>query len=80
MKLGLTEGELSNILTRQLLILFLIPIAVATIHGAVALTALQHMFGYSLLKESFMVLGTFVFVQIIYFLLIRARYIKQVLS
>ncbi|BBI33796.1 FtsX-like permease family protein [Cohnella abietis] len=79
-KLGLTEGELSKILTRQLMILFFVPIAVATIHGAVALTAMQSMFQYSLMKESFLVLGAFVLIQIIYFLLIRSRYIKQVLA
>ncbi|MCD9021906.1 FtsX-like permease family protein [Cohnella silvisoli] len=80
MKLGLTDGELSKILTNQLLILFFVPIVVATIHGGVALTSLQHMFGYSFMKESFMVLGTFVLIQMVYFLLIRSRYIKQVIA
>jgi putative ABC transport system permease protein len=80
MKLGLTDGELSHIVTKQLVILFFVPIAVATVHGAIALTALQHMFGYSMMKESFLVLGSFVSVQLIYFLFIRVRYIKQVLA
>jgi len=78
MKLGLTDGELSSVITKQLAILFLVPIGVATVHGAVALTALQHMFSYSLVKESAIVLGSFVLVQLIYFLLIRVRYIRQV--
>jgi len=78
MKIGLTDGELSNVITKQLAILFLVPIGVATVHGAVALTALQHMFNYSLAKESAIVLGSFVLVQLIYFLLIRVRYIRQV--
>lgn len=64
----------------RLVILFFVPITVATIHGAISLTALQHMFGYSMIKESSMVLGSFVSVQLIYFLFIRSRYIKQVLS
>ncbi|WEK55982.1 MAG: ABC transporter permease [Candidatus Cohnella colombiensis] len=80
MKLGLTEGELSGILTKQLIMLFLVPIAVATIHGAVALTALQHLFGYSLMKESLLVLASFVGIQMIYFVAIRSKYIKQVLA
>ncbi|QMV44721.1 FtsX-like permease family protein [Cohnella cholangitidis] len=79
-KLGLTNGELSGILTKQLLILFFIPIAVATVHGAVALTSMQNMFGYSLMKESILVLGTFVLIQFVYFVGIRARYVKQVIS
>jgi putative ABC transport system permease protein len=78
MKLGLTDGELSSVITKQLAILFLVPIGVATVHGAVALTALQHMFNYSLVKESVIVLGGFVLVQLIYFLLIRFRYIRLV--
>lgn len=80
MKLGLTDGELSQIVTKQLIILFFVPIVVATVHGAVALTALQNMFEYSMMRESFMVLGAFVLVQLVYFLFIRARYIKQVLA
>ncbi|QJD82695.1 FtsX-like permease family protein [Cohnella herbarum] len=79
-KLGLTDRELSSILTKQLLILFFVPIGVAFVHGAVALTSMQRMFEYSLIKESFLVLGTFVLIQAIYFLLIRSRYIKQVSS
>ncbi|TVY02197.1 FtsX-like permease family protein [Cohnella terricola] len=77
-KLGLTDRELSGILTKQLLILFFVPIAVAFVHGAVALTSMQNMFGYSLMKTSLTVLGTFVLIQLIYFLSIRVRYIKQV--
>jgi putative ABC transport system permease protein len=77
-KLGLTEGEMSGIVTKQLAILFLAPIGVAAVHGAVALTALQHMFSYNLFKESAAVLGTFVIIQLLYFLMIRSRYIRQV--
>lgn len=77
-KLGLTDRELSGIISKQLALLFLLPICVATVHGAVALTALQHMFDHSLLKETVMVLGSFVLVQLCYFLLIRSRYIHQV--
>jgi len=51
---------------------------VATVHGAVALTALQNMFGYSLIRESATVLGTFVLIQIVYFLVFRVWYIRQV--
>jgi putative ABC transport system permease protein len=77
-KLGLTDGELSGIVTKQLAILFLMPIAVAAVHGAVALTALQHMFAYNLIKESAAVLGVFILIQVVYFLAVRSRYIRQV--
>ncbi len=77
-KLGLTNKELSKIMTVQLAILFFIPIVVAVIHGAIALTALQNMFNYSLVKESILVLGSFTLIQIVYFLFIRMGYIRKI--
>ena len=77
-KMGLTDKELSKVITRQTAILFFAPIVVALIHGAVALTALSHFFDYNLVKESSMVLGSFFVIQIIYFIIVRFVYIKQV--
>ncbi|MBS4219814.1 ABC transporter permease [Bacillus sp. FJAT-49711] len=77
-KLGLTDKELSRITTIQLALLFFVPIIVAMIHGAVALTALEHMFSFSLLKESTLVLSSFGLIQIIYFLFIRTNYIRKI--
>ncbi|GIO22781.1 ABC transporter permease [Oceanobacillus sp. J11TS1] len=77
-KMGLTEKELKKVLNRQTALLFFAPIAVALIHGAVALTALSNMFFYSLLKESTMVLSLFLVIQIVYFFIVRFYYIRQV--
>ncbi|MFP9129581.1 ABC transporter permease [Niallia sp. BSM11] len=77
-KMGLTEKELKNVLTRQTAILFFTPILVALIHGAVALTALSHLFYYDLTKISTAVLGVFTLIQIIYFAIVRFFYTKQV--
>ncbi|WP_233713613.1 FtsX-like permease family protein [Lederbergia citri] len=77
-KLGLTDKELSKIITIQLALLFFVPIIVAVIHGAVALTALEHMFNFSLVKESTLVLSSFGCIQIIYFLFIRFNYIRKI--
>ncbi|MHA7965957.1 FtsX-like permease family protein [Paenibacillus sp. CAU 1782] len=79
-KLGLGEKELSSILTRQLAILFFAPILVALIHGAVALTSLSKMMEYSIFYESVTVLGIFLAVQVIYYLVVRHLYIKQIMS
>lgn len=79
-KIGLTDHELGTVLTKQLLILFFAPIVVAVIHGAVALTALHNMFEYNLMKPSMTVLGAFVLIQLVYFLLIRTKYIANVKS
>lgn len=76
-KVGLTSGELAKVVTIRLALLFFVPIGVATFHGAVALTALGQMFEYSLLKENAIVLSIFVGVQIVYFIVIRSRYLKQ---
>lgn len=80
MKLGLTSRELSKIVTCQMAILFFLPIAVALIHGAVALTALQGMFHFSLIKESIIVLSAFAIIQVAYFFVIRSGYLRQLRS
>ncbi|MBS4210104.1 ABC transporter permease [Bacillus sp. FJAT-50079] len=77
-KLGITDKELSKVLTIQLGLLFFVPIIVAVIHGAVALTALQNMFNFNLAKESALVLASFAGIQVIYFLFIRANYIRKI--
>ncbi|MGG4144468.1 ABC transporter permease [Paenibacillus algorifonticola] len=77
-KLGLTSDELSRIVSRQMLLLFFAPVAVALVHGAVALTALQHMFMSSLAKEAALVLGGFLLIQLVYFLIARFYYIRSI--
>lgn len=77
-KIGLTDSELKKIITRQTAILFFTPIIVAIIHGAVALTALSRMFNYNLVKEATLVLSSFFVIQVIYFLVVRYFYTKQI--
>ncbi|WP_096272460.1 ABC transporter permease [Paucisalibacillus globulus] len=77
-KIGLTQPELKKVVNRQVAILFFLPIVVALIHGAVALTALSRLFDYNLTVESSIVLGSFAFIQIIYFIVVRFFYVKQV--
>lgn len=77
-KLGLSERELRKVLTRQIAILFFAPIIVALIHGAVALTALSHMFYHNMFVESVTVLGVFLLIQLIYFFVVRYFYTAQI--
>lgn len=77
-KLGLTHKELKKVLTKQTAILFFAPILVALVHGAVALTALSNLFDYNLRLQSSIVLGCFLLIQIVYFLIVRFVYIRQV--
>lgn len=76
-RIGLSTGELKKIVNRQIALLFMSPIIVALIHGTVALTALSHFFNYNLTTESTIVLGSFAAIQVIYFLIVRFFYIKQ---
>lgn len=76
-KLGLTEAELSKIVTTQIGLLFFVPIAVALLHGAVALNTLQNTFNANLVKPSALVLGTFLAIQIVYFLFIKTNYVRK---
>lgn len=77
-KIGLSAGELSKVITRQLILLFFAPIAIALVHGIIALGALQNMFYSSIFKESVMVLGSFLAIQIVYFLLVRYFYVLNI--
>lgn len=77
-KIGLTGGEMNIVISKQIALLFFVPILVALIHGAVALTALSHMFGYNLMFESTLVLGSFLAIQIVYFVVVHYFYTKQV--
>lgn len=79
-KMGLTAKELKLVLNRQTAILFFAPIIVALVHGAVALTALSNLFAFNLFKESVMVLGVFLIIQVIYFFIVRFFYTKQIRS
>lgn len=77
-KVGLAEQELNKIVTSQLVILFFVPVAVAVIHSVFAFVALQSLLYYSIATTAFIVLGCFLLFQILYFLLIRARYLRHV--
>ena len=77
-KIGLTTREMNSVISKQITLLFFAPIIVALIHGAVALTALSHMFGYNLFTESAIVLGSFFVIQVVYFIIVRYFYTKQV--
>ncbi|MFD0695182.1 ABC transporter permease [Paenibacillus sp. GCM10027628] len=76
-KIGLSRAELRKIVTRQLLILFFLPILMALIHSAVAFTALQLLVDFSIVKNSILIFVFFIAVQVVYFLAIRWRYLQQ---
>lgn len=77
-KIGLTFGEMKRVISRQTAILFFAPIIVAIVHGAVALTALAHLFEDDLTRVTMLVLGSFLAIQIVYYLFVRHFYLRQI--
>ncbi|GGE71235.1 FtsX-like permease family protein [Priestia taiwanensis] len=77
-KMGLIQEELSRVITTRLALLFFVPIIIATLHGYVALTSMQNIFGYNLWKERIIVLGSFVLFQCVYFFFVRKSYLRHV--
>ncbi|PFI71074.1 FtsX-like permease family protein [Bacillus cereus] len=82
-KLGLRQKELKQIVTRQMMILFFLPIVVAMVHSSFAFITF-HQLGQtvsrelSVIQNSIVVLVSFICMQIIYFLIIRNHYIKRI--
>lgn len=76
-KIGLTEKELKRTATTQMALLFFVPTVVAAIHSAFAFVALQSLFSLSIATETVIVIASFLFAQILYFIFIRSRYIRH---
>ncbi|MED0993303.1 ABC transporter permease [Bacillus nitratireducens] len=82
-KLGLSQSELKQIVTRQMILLFFLPIVVAMVHSSFAFLTF-HQLGQtvsremSVIQSSFVVLVIFICMQVIYFLIIRDHYIKRI--
>ncbi len=80
-RLGMTERELGKIVNRQLVPLFFLPWALALLHSAFAFISLQVVWDefaeLSILSEMAIVLGGFTIMQLLYFFLIRWRYVAH---
>ncbi|MCM3200604.1 FtsX-like permease family protein [Bacillus cereus] len=76
-KVGLSRKELKKIVTRQLILMFYLPIILAVIHSGVAFMALQRLVDFSVLKTSILVFLAFLSIQSVYFLTVRWRYLQK---
>lgn len=79
-KMGLSRPELRKIVTRQLLLMFFLPILVAVIHSSVAFVALQQLVDFSVFGYSLRIFLVFASMQILYFALVRWRYLRHMYS
>lgn len=77
-KMGLTKKELKRMINQQVGILFFTPIIVSVIHGIVALTAMYHMFNQTMQLAGWQVLGAFILIQAVYYLVARIFYFNKV--
>lgn len=76
-KVGLSKPELRKIVTRQLTIMFFLPMAIAVIHSGVSFVALQQLVDFSILGHTVKIFIFFLSVQIIYFFITRWRYLNR---
>ena len=76
-KMGLSKRELKKVVTRQLVLMFFLPIIIAVIHTVVAYTALQQLVSFSILNSSIFILISFICIQVLYFFITRWRYLQK---
>lgn len=76
-KIGMKEGDLKRVISRQLAILLFIPFLVGMVHSLFALKSLSNLLRMNLIKNGILVgLGFLVF-QLVYFLIIKNIYMKK---
>lgn len=76
-KVGLSKKELGTIITKQLFIMFFLPMLIALIHSGVAFVALQQLVDFSIIGHSLKIFIFFLSIQVIYFFITRWRYLDR---
>lgn len=77
-KMGLSKKELKKMVNQQIGILFFTPIVVSLFHGAIALMTMFHMFKIGMQLSGWQVLGLFLVIQVVYYLIARTFYFRKV--
>lgn len=81
-RMGISDGELKKLVTNYLFPQFFLPWGVALVHSLFAFIALQNILeniaNISIVKELVFAFGFLIVIQVIYFYLIRWRYIAHV--
>ncbi|MGO3732658.1 MAG: ABC transporter permease [Vagococcus sp.] len=76
-KLGFSKKEMKKVVYQQVGILFFTPIIVSSLHGIVALKAMYALFDEGMHATAFIVLGTFVGIQLVYYVIARVFYFNK---
>lgn len=77
-KIGLTFKEIKRISTIEIGVLFLLPYIVASIHSLVAMIMVKNLFEVKVSVAAFLVMGSFLMIQTVYFLIIKGMYLSDV--
>ena len=80
-RIGLTDKEMKKLITRQLLPQFFLPWGLALLHSIVAFIMLQYIlkdiYNLTIVRELIIAFCFFTLIQVVYFFLIRWRYIAH---
>ncbi|MDQ6419858.1 ABC transporter permease [Paenibacillus sp. LHD-117] len=79
-RIGMTRKEIRRIVVSQIAIVFFIPCIVGIIHALFAMVSLDNMMGSSNWLYSFVVIGIYIVMQTLYFLLASGTYMKSMLK
>lgn len=78
-RIGMTRKEIRRIVVSQIAIVFFIPCLVGIVHALFAMAALDNMMESSNWLYSFVVIGVYIVMQTLYFLLASGTYMKTML-
>ncbi|MGI6631550.1 MAG: FtsX-like permease family protein [Bacillota bacterium] len=76
-RLGLSRREMSEVLTRQIAILFFVPFTVGTVHCLMAFKALSNVLDEHIWQFAGLAVGIFFTLQVGYFLITRSAYVRE---
>ena len=77
-RIGITRKEIKKIVTKQLALLFGVPMIIALCHGVVALNTMAGLFNQTIMVSALVVMGVFALIQFIYFLVANHFYLRNV--
>jgi len=77
-KIGVTYKEIKKVLNIEIGVLFLLPYLIAVIHFIFAISALKYAFEMEVNIAALQVIGIVLIAQIIYFLIIRKKYLLEI--
>lgn len=77
-KIGLSEKQLQGIQRKQLFVLFFSPVIVAIVNTAFAMNTLMNVLNTNVFLQFFILSGSFIILEVVYFLILNARFKKKV--